>query len=195
MLISKKMQYIEKNIRKMVEPLKSDQKLLRYMLNLNDYPQELQYFDEQGNTISQPDFNIPYDLIITKENGNDGQIHPLSLLMFNPTIATQKQVHIFFYHLKSKFRDEKNAIGESIYRIDITIPSEFLYIENEGALRQEQICNLILSHLDQQKIAGVGYVFCEEVSEFIDNQTYGYQGLSIILKVKDISKTSNKLFN
>jgi hypothetical protein len=183
-MLSQKFKNIENNLKAMIQPLENSQSFLRYLKNLNDYPLEQSYYDLDGNEVSQPDIPMPYDLI---ENGD------ILFTMFQPKISTEKKVHMFFYHLRSKFYDTKSGENDGLYKIDITIPIEYVYIKGSAELRQERLSNIINECLDQQNITGTGKIFCLEGSEWIDSQEYAYQGISLIFNVKDIMKTDEDL--
>jgi len=89
-LISTKYSNIENSIKRMLSPLENNQDFIRYLLNLNDYPLDTEYYDSNDVTHPQNNFILPYDLVGTKN---------VLLTLFNPTIVTESKIYFFFSHI------------------------------------------------------------------------------------------------
>lgn len=167
-LTSTKFAYISSSIKAMLEPLKSDQTFLRMIKYQTDYPLELQYFTDEGDTIDQPDIPMPYDLIGNKD---------VLLTLFNPTIIIDEKIYTFFSHLH--FTSYPNsALIEHTFILTVVLPYHIIQMGDElrTAIISDEICKCI----DNQNIADVGRCYVSNGDSFVVNDTY--QGFRLLIK-------------
>jgi len=168
-LTSTKFAYISSSIKKMLEPLKSDQTFLRMIKYMSDYPLELQYFSDDGvTTFEQPDIEMPCDLIGNKD---------VLLTLFNPSIVVDEKIYIFFSHLH--FTSYPNsAIVEHTFVMDVVLPYHIIQMGDK--LRTEIIADEICKCIDNQNLADIGRCYVSNGDEYVVNSTY--QGFRLFIK-------------
>ena len=172
---------LEDNLQLMIEPLKNDQEFLRYILNLNDYPLDQDYIDDNGNIVQQPDILTPYDLIKSQM---------ITLTLFNPNILKETKVQIFFSPLQGT-SSEGDPIFHNIYIVDIIVPYNFMIINSTGKLRLFRIANRISKLWNNQYLAGIGRTIMYNWKTYVVNSNY--QGMTMMFKVDDSAFTDDSI--
>lgn len=168
---------IEENLQLMLQPLKSDQEFLRYVLNLNDFPLEQAYIDSSGNLKQQPDIPMPFDLVGSQT---------VLLTLFNQNILTNSKVQIFFSPLNG-VSAEGDPIFHNKYTVDIVIPYSSMVINSTGKLRMFRIANRIAKAWGNKYIAGIGKTILYSWKTYVVDTTF--QGINLMFKVDDSAFT------
>lgn len=176
---SKKFRYVERNLNNMINKLSTNQNLIRYIKYLSDAPLEQKVYGSDGILITQPDFNLPYDLI------GDGS---LDLRLFNPFVEKDKRVKLFFSHRRVHFIEPK-ATAKTIYKLNIIVPYENEIIQTTKEIRTIRIADEVCRELDNQVIDGIGIgkIFCTRGKSYIIDNDNSYSALQLRISVKDIT--------
>ena len=171
-LISTKYSNIENSIKRMLSPLENNQDFIRYLLNLNDYPLDTEYYDSNDVTHPQNNFILPYDLVGTKN---------VLLTLFNPTIVTESKIYFFFSHINFRSHEKYSMMVNHNYVMDLVIPYNVIQIGDK--LRNIRLGDIIMQCLDNQYISGIGKIVIEQGSDYVVNNIY--QGFKFIITVVD----------
>jgi hypothetical protein len=172
---STKFKYLDDNLKLIVSKLSDNQNFVRYVMYLTNDPLALNYKDESGKLISQPNINI--NLIDT---GN------VVLDDFSQEILKEEKVILFLHSSRGTF---DIATSNDLFAIDITYPFTRGILKGFGRTRYNQIAYEFCRSIDMKDV-GIGQVKVYDYIKGSINDKYGI--LTLLFKICNASVAIGK---
>jgi hypothetical protein len=163
-----KFKNIESNYNKLLDIIKANQNVLRYIKYLSDEPLAQKTY-VNGILVNQP--NIEEDPI------DNGYIIPS---LFDGKIPDQETVRLFLSPIIGNFKSY--PLSDIGFEVNIVLPISKFILSGAGTFRPFRIMDEIAQNIDQQNVAGIGET---EITGFkcfkLENSSYLY--MSSLIKI------------